>query len=215
MSMTRAVSTTVTAPPSPPAPPASTDHPLFLAALPGVTAVAHQRFAGLPASERAERVAEAIASGFLMYLSLVRRGRGDQVCTLGFAINAARAAAGGRQVGSGQNGRDVLSPLGRCKHRRPVLSFDGGGAPPHERGPWLHEAIADRRTPIPEQVALRVDGSRWLATLPGRDRAMVKALAAGERAVAVARRFGLSAARLSQLWRRWASQWQAQVGIAA
>jgi len=72
--------------------------------------------------------------------------------------------------------------------------------------------VADRQTPVPDQVAIRVDGGRWLASLQSRDKKMIEVLAAGERAVKVARRFGISPARLSQLRKQWADSWTSCVG---
>ncbi|MFA9478932.1 hypothetical protein ACERK3_11595 [Phycisphaerales bacterium AB-hyl4] len=194
----------------------SNDHAVFLSVLPVICALARRRFASLPLALRDDVVAEAVATGFLSYLSLRRRGRIEQVATAGFARNAVRAVAGGRRVGSSQAGMDVMSHLGRRRHGRHVASLDGiGDDEDASRANWLHEAVADRRTAIPKQVALRIDGGRWLATLPDRDRQLVQALASGEKACTVARRFAISPGRLSQLRQAWAQQWRQCVGIAA
>lgn len=193
------------------------DHADYLATLPVICNLARRRFAALPATHRDEAVAEAVAGGFIAYLSLKQRGRLDQVTTAGFVRNAVRAVAGGRRTGNAQAGCDVLSDLGRRRHGCGVLSLDGdtdtdGGEAGHA---WLHEAVADRHTAIPDQVAIRVDGGRWLASLPARSQQMIRDLAAGEKAATVARRFGISPARLSQLRREWSQQWQGCVDVAA
>lgn len=191
------------------------EHACFMQVMPRLCALARRRFGRLPGCHRDEAIAETLAAGFVAYLSLKRRGRVDQVSTNGFVRNAVRAATGGRRVGSAQAGCDVLSDLGRRRHGRSIASLDGDTPADDTRLGWLHEAIADRRTGIPDQVAIRVDGGHWLSALPQRDRRMVEQLALGERASAVARRFGLSPARLSQLRRAWHEQWQTCVGIAA
>jgi DNA-binding NarL/FixJ family response regulator len=66
----------------------------------------------------------------------------------------------------------------------------------------------DRRTPIPDQVAFRIDFPAWLKTLSRREREIAKALAKGHRTLDVARRFGLSMARISQLRREFFDSWQ-------
>ena len=43
---------------------------------------------------------------------------------------------------------------------------------------------------------------------------MIEELASGEMAVRVAKRFGISAARLSQLRKEWAAGWKACVGVS-
>ena len=97
-----------------------------------------------------------------------------------------------------------MSDLGRRRHGLSVQSFDAQSVDNTDGCGWLHEAVADRQTPVPEQVALRVDGGRWLASLKTRDKWMIEELAAGEMAVKVAKRFGISPARLSQLRKEWA-----------
>lgn len=52
-------------------------------------------------------------------------------------------------------------------------------------------------TPVPEQVSLRCDFLSWRKTRTERDRWVIDALMTGERALAVAKRFGLSPARIS------------------
>lgn len=191
------------------------NHDAYLAVIPLVAAAARRRFAFLNREQRDEAVAEALAAGFLAYASMKRRGRERLIHTPGFTRNAIRHVAAGRHVGSSQAARDVMSDLGRRRHRREVRSYSTE-RPTHARdGRWLDEAMADRRTPIPEQVAIRVDGGRWLSSLSTRDRRMVQALAAGDRAVDVAERFKISPARLCQLRGRWAQAWRAGVGVTA
>lgn len=193
------------------------DHAVFLAVMPLICSLARRRFRFLPTDQREEAVAEAVAYGFLMYRSLVQRGRAACVQTTGFARNAVRAVAGGRRAGSAQAGRDVLSGLGRRRHGRAVHSLDSAAAdePDAPNGNWLHQAVADRRTSVPDKVALRIDGGRWFAGLPEPHRQMVRALATGEKACVVAKTFGITPGRLSQLRRAWSEQWQHEVGVAA
>jgi DNA-binding NarL/FixJ family response regulator len=194
---------------------ASDEHSSFLAVMPRVSYLARRRFAYLPREQREDAVAEAIAAGFQAYLSMKRRGRLKLISTVGFARNAVRHVAAGRRVGSSQAGRDVMSDLGRRRHGLGVQSLDAQSADSTDGCGWLHEAVAAHQTPVPEQVAIRVDGGHWLASLQSRDRQMIEALAAGEMAVKVAKRFGISPARLSQLRKEWADSWAACVGTAA
>ena len=61
---------------------------------------------------------------------------------------------------------------------------------------------------VPDQVAFRLGFPRWRAGFGGRDRAVLDALAAGGRTGAVAGRFGLSPARVSQLRRLFRESWR-------
>ena len=191
------------------------EHSLFLAVMPRVSYLARRRFAYMPREQREDAVAEAIAAGFVAYLSMKRRGRLKLIGTVGFARNAVRHVVAGRHVGGSQASCDVMSELGRRRHGCSVQSFDAESVDNTEGCGWLHEAVADRKTPIPEQVAIRVDGGRWLASLNTRERWMIEELAAGEMAVRVAKRFGISPARLSQLRKEWSDSWAACVGTGA
>jgi hypothetical protein len=193
-------------------PSTSTNHDDFLNVMPRVSYMARRRFSYMPREQREDAVAEAIAAGFMAYLSMKRRGRLKLISTVGFARNAVRHVVAGRHVGSSQASCDVMSELGRRRHGCSVKSFDAESVNNTEGGGWLHEAVADKKTSIPEQVAIRVDGGRWLASLKTRDRWMIEELAAGEIAVKVAKRFGISPARLSQLRKEWAAEWKACVG---
>ena len=188
------------------------DHLPYLTVIPRVAGLARRRFAYLSPEQREDAVAEAIAAGFLAYISMKRRGRLRLIDTLGFAHNAVRHVVGGRRVGSSQASGDVMSDLGRRRHRRELLSYNTETHAPIQRENWVEEAMADRQTPIPEQVAIRIDGGRWLTSLNRRDRRMVKALAAGDKATDVAKRSRISQARLSQLRKQWATSWQRRVG---
>ena len=69
-------------------------------------------------------------------------------------------------------------------------------------------AIEDRKTKIPDLAAFRIDFARWLKMLTRRDRRIIAALLGGEGTGAVASRFGISAARVSQLRRRYEREWR-------
>ena len=58
------------------------------------------------------------------------------------------------------------------------------------------------------QVSFRLDFPAWLLTRTDRDRRVVEDLMLGERTLDVARKFGLSPARISQLRREFKQDWQ-------
>jgi hypothetical protein len=79
-------------------------------------------------------------------------------------------------------------------------------------GQRLHDAFEERlrdnmQTPVVEQVVFRIDFRDWLATLSGRNRQVVDDLMAGEGTGEVARKFGLSPGRVSQLRRQFEGDW--------
>jgi hypothetical protein len=75
------------------------------------------------------------------------------------------------------------------------------------------DALADNRsTPIPDQVAFRLDFPAWLRRLNRRDRKLVVFLSLGNTPAEAAERFGVSRARVSQLRFELQSSWQAFQG---
>ena len=82
-----------------------------------------------------------------------------------------------------------------------------------EENAWKEAVIQDTRTaPVPDIVAFRCDFSQWLASLSQRDRRIAESLAIGNRTGDVAKRFDVSAGRVSQLRRELAESWRAFVG---
>ena len=66
--------------------------------------------------------------------------------------------------------------------------------------PWRPSSATAALNALPADVAsTRIDFAAWLRTLPRRHRKIAENLAIGERAGAVARRFRVSPARISQL----------------
>ena len=81
------------------------------------------------------------------------------------------------------------------------------------------EAFADALTdndvaPVPDQVAFRQDFPRWRRCRSHRDRQIIRELMVGERTLDVARKYGLSAARISQKRREFQEDWLAFCGEA-
>jgi hypothetical protein len=72
----------------------------------------------------------------------------------------------------------------------------------------LEVILEDHRTPVPDQVAFRIDFPNWLAILSRRNRRIAEALAVGNSTGYVAKRFKLSAGRISQLRGELYRSWQ-------
>ena len=69
---------------------------------------------------------------------------------------------------------------------------------PQDQG-WKEPLIDNRKSPVPDQAAFRIDFPQWLETLPQRDRDIVLQLCQGDRPVEVARHHGITRGRGSQL----------------
>jgi hypothetical protein len=74
--------------------------------------------------------------------------------------------------------------------------------------------IAERKHPIPDAVAFRIDFDVWLRSLARRDRRIIAAFIGGDRTTTVAERFGISEGRVSQLRHRYEKGWRSFRGEA-
>ena len=185
---------------------AADPHAAFLGQLPRI--VAHARFAFRHVAcpdARADRVAETVALAWKSFAALSGRGRAPGRFVTTLSLRASQAVKAGRRLARSDSARDALSPVARARHGFAV------GRLPHPRcdDPRLAEALADdTRTPVPDQAAFRLDYPRWRAGFRPRARAVLDALAGGERTGDVARRFGISPGRVSQLRRAFADSWR-------
>jgi hypothetical protein len=186
--------------------PASQLHAAFLRQLPRIYAHARYAFRHVVCADaRADRVAETVALAWRHFAALSRRGKDPTRFVTTLSLRASQAVKAGRRLVRSDGARDALSPVARVRHGFAVERL------PHPRceAPHLAEALADNtRTPVPEQAAFRLDYPRWRAGFRPRTRAVLDALAVGGRTGEVARRFGLSQGRVSQLRRRFAASWR-------
>ena len=160
---------------------------------------------------REDFVCEAVALAWRSFLRLAERGRDATQFASALASLAVRAVRSGRRLFGQQRSRDAMSPSAQRRHGFLVEELLRPAV--HER--LRHEPLGQRRqdafeerlrdnaqTPVPEQVVFRCDFPTWLLTLSRRNRTVVAELVAGEGTGDVARKFGLSPGRVSQLRRQ-------------
>jgi hypothetical protein len=176
-------------------------------------------FRGLPQVEREEAIAEAVASAFVAYRRLCDRGI-DPVREFPsmMATFAVRQVRDGRHVGSRMSSKDVLSARAQRKHGFHVQSLPISTRRPHED---VHSAVSgqrvmdsfeerlheNRRTPVPEQAAFRIDWPEFMRSLSQRDRRLATYLSMGNSAKQAAERFRVSQGRVTQLRQGWCREW--------
>ena len=182
----------------------------FLNVLPTVQTHAQIQFRHLPPQRREDAVQEAIAAAVVAYRRLVAQGRLQFAHASTIATNAVRFVRNGRHVGGRQDtARDVMSPA--CQRRRGVRVVSYQRMPPRS-GPgnqgWQQLVIADRKFPIPDTAAFRIDFATWLKTLTHRDRRIIAAFIRGDGTMAVADKFGVTQGRVSQLRRQYQQRWE-------
>jgi hypothetical protein len=190
-------------------------HHEFLKLLPAIQTHARISFRHLPATDRAEAVAEATAAAFLNYESAQRRGKTHAVNQNMLATYAVRHVKDGRHVGGSRDGkRDVLSRKAQRAGGFKVYSLGGKheqvynclSAP--DQPVWRDHLLHDRRTPVPDQVAFRCDWSTFLAQQTDRVRQMIGLLAAGHRRCDVAEKFGITPSAITQRMDRVKREWK-------
>src|SRR5271170_2831571 len=176
-------------------------------------------FRGLPEVEREEAIAEAVAAAYVAYRRLCDRGI-DPVREFPsmMATFAVRQVRDGRHVGSRMSSKDVLSSRAQRKHGFHVQSLPISTRRSHEE---VHSAVGgqrvmddfeerlheNRRTPVPEQAAFRIDWPAFMRSLSERDRQLATFLSLGNLAKAAADKFGLSQGRVTQLRQGWCREW--------
>ena len=176
----------------------------FLSVLPVVQNHAAVSFRHLHAEARAEATAHAVASAVVSYHALVRQDKLSQAYPGTLATFAVKAVNGGRQVGGHINSKDVLNPLAQKRRNIVVRSISRWD---RQEGNWRDMVLETRRATPADQAAFNLDFHDWLQTWSRRDRQIIYQLAAGNGTFAVARRFRISPARVSQLRRRYQQSW--------
>jgi hypothetical protein len=180
----------------------------FLAILPRIVKHARFHFRDLRCRHRQDdAVAETVALAWKWFVRLTRRGKDASRFPVAFANYAARAAKNGRRLCGQEKARDALSPLAQQRRGFAVQSLPMASS---MIGNHLHEALADNtQTPVPDQVRFRLDFPVWRLRRCERDRRLIDDLMVGERTLDVARRYGLTPARISQLRRDFHEDWLA------
>jgi len=136
-------------------------------------------------------------------------GKTDIAYPMALARYGVKQTRDHRKVGGHLKIKDVLSRY--CQTRKGVVvqrldKFD------KTEEVW-QEALVEDKTAGPAEIArTRIDFSDWLAPLKRRDRRIAESLAAGNRTADVARKFKISAGRISQLRRELAESWRKFVG---
>ena len=178
----------------------------FMGLLPMILNYVRPAFRELGPEAQAESVQEAVAGAFVAYARLVELGKENLAFATVLARYSVAHVRAGRQVGGRLNAQDVSSKY--CQQRKRIRLGRLDRFDPVEGG-WEETIIEDHRTPILDQVAFRCDFPAWLDSLPPRDRQVAECLAQGHSTTEVARRFGLSLARVSQLRRELSTSWLA------
>ena len=177
-------------------------HDDFLGILPVVTKYACLLFRNWPPSDREDAIAETVARAFVTFISLKHQGRNPFEFPSKIAVRSVQRVRDGRHVGQAANSRDLLSRKSRLQREIDVQRV----------GEWQDALVDNTQTPIPDQVSFRCDFPAWLSTLTRRDCRIALRLARGDSPSEVAKRFGVSGGRVSQLRRELCDSWRVYQG---
>jgi hypothetical protein len=181
-------------------------HAAFLALVPRLQTHGQVYFRHLKPAEAEEAIADMVALAWKWFVRLAERGKDARDFPAALATFAARAVNDGRRLCGQDKARDVMSRRaqrlrGFTVERLPDMTTLSGG-------PYA-DALADNtRSPVPEQVAFRLDFPAWRLSRAERDRRIIDDLMVGERTLEVANRHGLSPGRVSQLRREFLNDWR-------
>jgi hypothetical protein len=181
----------------------------FTAMLPAITRAADHAFRDLDPEGREEAVAEVVAAAFVMFVGLVRDGRGELAYPSVLAMYAIKRVRIGRKAATKLNVRDVGSEYCQLAKGISVERIDRYD---RDTETWQEALVEDRRAGPAETAAARIDFGEWFHSLTSRDRKIASFLAAGNTTTEASRRFALSAGRISQKRREFMLSWQAFQG---
>jgi len=183
----------------------------FLELLPTIDHQAHVAFRGEPEERRQDLVAEVIANCWVAFVRLMERGLEDMIYPTPLARYAIKQVRSGRKVGTKLNVRDVSSEYAQRSKGFAVGRLDRYDQRKQE---WKEILIEDRHAGPAETAASRIDFAEWLHSLPHRSRRIAESLATGETTQKTAKRFRVSAARISQMRRELKDAWDVFQGEA-
>jgi hypothetical protein len=199
-------------------------HARFLDLLPKIQQHAGRYFGHIKCpAKKADKVADCVALGWKWLLRITAKGKDISQFQMVFVYLVARAVKCGRKVTGMEKVKDALSARAQQRHGFFVESLPTSTQRSHEilYGPprrqelddlWEEWLLDNDQTPIPEQVAFRLDWPTFFSSLSERDRQLAEFLALGHSAKNAAQRFKLSPGRVTQLRQQWCREWRAFCG---
>jgi hypothetical protein len=176
----------------------STWQDAFLAMLPEIESRLRREFRDLHHDSREEAIREGVAHCLFAYVRLHGRGRTHRVTPFTLVLYSARYVRRGRPAAGRMNSKD---PLSRYAQLRKGIRVDS------KASVWIEELVEDRRAPVLDQVAAKVDVGAWFATLSHRMKRIAKDMAFGSSTKEVAEKHGVTPGRISQMRRSLERSW--------
>jgi hypothetical protein len=172
----------------------------FVAMLPEIEQKLRLAFCRLDPEAREDAIEEGVVHSLLAYVRLVEQGRAEVATASSLAWYSSRHVRRGRPAGGRMNGKEPLSRYGQISNDIEVE---------RQSGNWIDAMVEDKRAPVADQVAAKMDVGAWFATLTKRMKEIAKELAFGCSTSEVAKKHGVTAGRISQLRRSLEESWAA------
>ena len=185
-------------------------HRQFLALLPQIVTRARIAFRHLKPEARAEAVQEAVCNALQRFVRLVKLKKTSIAYAAPLATFGIKQARDGRRVGGHLNCLDISSEY--CQRLKNLVVARLDRRDKDDDRQWCEVLVEDKRADAAAIVQMKLDFSDWLASLKRRDRRVAEFLAQGETTKAAARKFRVSAGRISQLRKELAANWRAFIG---
>jgi hypothetical protein len=181
----------------------------FLELLPEIQGRLRQAFRHQDAEAREEAIADGTALCLLAFRQLQKRGGTEHLTASNLTWYAAKQIRSGRSASCRLNANE---PLAIYAQRRRGIRVQRLHTNTPEDGLWIDALVQDRRSSVLDQVAAKLDVAAWFKTLRQRTRRVAADLATGCTTSEVAKKYGVTASRISQLRRELAVSWQAFQG---
>jgi hypothetical protein len=176
----------------------------FLKMLPQIERRLKRVFARQKPELREESIQNAMVFCLIAYARLHQRGRAHVATASNLAWYAAIHTKGGRVAGGRLNIKDPMSRYAQLRRGIRVMRLHH--CDPRTKS-WIDALVADQRAPVADIVAIRLDFRCWCGRLPKRSRRIACDLAKGCTTAETARKFGVTAGRISQLRRELEASW--------
>jgi DNA-directed RNA polymerase specialized sigma24 family protein len=176
------------------------------------------------AHDREDFIQETLCIAWKWTLRMTERQQKDpRAFPTAVATLAAKHARSGRKFVGGKLGKnDALSRFAKARGGFTVRPLPSTAAS-HEqlygavKGQQRHDALEEilgehDRSPVPDQVASRIDFATWRLGHDERRREMLDEMVAGETTTELAEKFDVSPARISQMRREFLSAWRSYCG---
>jgi hypothetical protein len=156
--------------------------------------------------KKADCISETIALAWKWLVRLAEKGKDATKFPSALATLAARAVRSGRRVYGQNKSNDAMNEHAQQRH-----SFTVDKLPDFSTlssNPYQEALIDNTVSPVPDQVALRMDWPAWLKTRTHKDRDLIADMARRERTKDLSEKFKLSQGRISQLRSQYHEDWE-------